>query len=251
MRRWIKLALDIIIGAVVPIYLLENMSEVWGTVATYLVAALIPVGYVLVDTAVITRRFNVITSFGAAGALLRGALAFWFVDGPLFALKDSAGFILNVIVFGGTLALGRPVMRFFMAQALGPDTPEKTAALDDALAADRLTRAAKLATAVIACEGLITGIVNFGLNLAIVVAPFGDPAFNRQVAQVNAITRIAFALTSSAAYGFGFYLMYRALFATLPAEPGKAQEDSDLWELILLRFRSQPAQATGLSPAAD
>lgn len=240
MRRWLKLAVDILVGAVIPIYLLENLTDTWGSVPTYLVAALIPVAYVLIDTFFVTRRFNVITSFGAAGALLRGALAFWFVDGALFALKDSAGLALNLLVFGGTLAIGRPIMRFFMTQALAPDTPEKTAALGDVLDTRALRRGISLASALVAIESALTGIANFLLNLSIVVAPFGDALFNRQVAQVNAITRIAFTITSFGAFGFGFFLIYRALFAALPSEPGKSQEDSDIWELILRRFRGPP-----------
>ncbi len=240
MRRWLKLAVDILVGAVIPIYLLENLTDTWGSVPTYLVAALIPVVYVLIDTFFVTRRFNVITSFGAAGALLRGALAFWFVDGALFALKDSAGLALNLLVFGGTLAIGRPIMRFFMTQALAPDTPGKNAALRDVLDTPALRRGIGMASVLVAGESALTGIANFLLNLSIVVAPFGDALFNRQVAQVNAITRIAFTITSFGAFGLGFFLIYRALFAALPSEPGKSQEDSDLWELILRRFRGPP-----------
>lgn len=240
--RWLKLALDIVIGAVIPIWLLENMTEVWGSVPTYLVAALIPVGYVLIDTFFITRRFNVITSFGAAGALLRGALAFWFVDGALFALKDSAGFVLNLLIFGGSLLIGRPVMRFFLVQALGPDSPEKTQALDDILGLPTVVKGILIASALLAAEAAITGGVNYFLNLGIVVAPFGDGLFNKQVAQVNAITRIAFTITSFAAFGVGFTLIYKALIAALP-EQGPDEKDVEMWDLIVRRWKSKGLEA--------
>ncbi|MBK8836243.1 MAG: hypothetical protein IPO29_15830 [Anaerolineae bacterium] len=214
--RWLKLALDIVIGAVIPIWLLENMTEVWGSVPTYLVAALIPVGYVLIDTFFITRRFNVITSFGAAGALLRGALAFWFVDGALFALKDSAGFVLNLLIFGGSLLIGRPVMRFFLVQALGPDSAEKTQALDDVLGLPTVVKAIVLASVLLAAEAVITGVVNYFLNLGIVVAPFGDGLFVKQGVQVIEFTWIAFTICNFAVFGLGFTLIYRALIAALP-----------------------------------
>ncbi len=241
--RWLKLALDIVIGAVIPIWLLENMTEVWGSVPTYLVAALIPVGYVLIDTFFITRRFNVITSFGAAGALLRGALAFWFVDGALFALKDSAGFALNLLIFGGSQVLGRPIMRFFLVQALGPDSAEKTKALDDVLGLPTVVKAILIASVLLAAEAVVTGVVNFSLNLGIVVAPFGDGLFNRQVAQVNAITRIAFTITNFAAFGVGFTLIYRALLAALPQQEPD-EKDAEMWELIVRRWKAKFASGS-------
>ena len=213
------------------------MTEVWGSVPTYLVAALIPVAYVLIDTFFITRRFNVITSFGAAGALLRGALALWFVDGALFALKDSAGFALNLLIFGGSLVLGRPIMRFFLVQALGPDSVEKTHALDDLLGLPTAVKAILIASALMAAEAVVTGMVNYFLNLGIVVAPFGDGLFNRQVAQVNAITRIAFTITNFATFGVGFTLIYRALMAALP-EQGPGEKDVEMWELFVRRWKA-------------
>lgn len=240
--RWLKLALDIVIGAVIPIWLLENMTAVWGSVPTYLVAALIPVGYVLIDTFFITRRFNVITSFGAAGALLRGALAFWFVDGALFALKDSAGFVLNLLIFGGSLLIGRPVMRFFLVQALGPDSTEKTRALTDVLRLPTVIKAIVLASVLLAGEAAVAGLVNYFLNLGIVVAPFGDELFNKQVAQVNAITRIAFTITSFATFGLGFTLIYKALIAALP-EQGPDEKDVEMWELIVRRWNAKGLEA--------
>jgi len=246
--RWLKLGLDILIGAVIPIYLLENMSERWGTVPTYVVAALIPVAYVLVDTLFITRRFNVITSFAAAGALLRGGLAFWFVDGLRFAVKDTLGFVLNLTLFGGSLLLGKPIMRFFLAQALAPDNAEKRAALDAALAEGGVARAIRNATGLLAGEAALTGVVNFALNLQIVTAAFGDAIFNKQVAQVNAITRIAFTVTSFLAFGLGFFLIYRTLYAILPEEPGKAKEESDLLTLIVAWYRARRGEP---SPGMD
>ena len=64
------------------------------------------------------------------------------------------------------------------------------------------------------------------------VAPFGGEDFNQQVAQVNAITRIAFTLANLAAFGLGFWLVYRAVFAVLPKETDKDQIESDFWELV-------------------
>ena len=58
-----------------------------GAVPAYLLSALVPVGWVVVDLFFVTKRLNFITAFLGLGALVRGLLAFWFVDGALFALK--------------------------------------------------------------------------------------------------------------------------------------------------------------------
>ena len=79
-----------------------------GAVPAYLLSALIPVGWVMADLFFLSRRFNFITAFLGLNAIVRGLLAFWFVDGALYAFKDTVGSILIVVVFGGSLAVGTP-----------------------------------------------------------------------------------------------------------------------------------------------
>ncbi|MCS6849090.1 MAG: hypothetical protein RMN52_15400, partial [Anaerolineae bacterium] len=90
---------------------------------------------------------------------------------------------------------------------------------------------------------------NFLLNLNIVTAPFGTETFNSQVAEVNAITRIAFTLASFVVFAVAFYLAYRALFKVLPSEEGKSQFESEFWDLVRLSEQKADAQAAGV--AAD
>ncbi|MEL6936561.1 MAG: VC0807 family protein, partial [Cyanobacteria bacterium J06607_17] len=98
-----KLFFDILVGSVIPILILSNLNEQLGTETTYVVAALVPVVWVLIDSLFITKRFNFITSYIGAFAIVRGLLAFWFVDGIQFAFKDSVGSILLALVFGGSI----------------------------------------------------------------------------------------------------------------------------------------------------
>jgi hypothetical protein len=89
--RSLKLALDVLLGAVVPILILSYLSDPLGPVPAYLLSALVPVGWVLADLSLVSRRFNFITAFLGLSAIVRGLLAFWFVDGALYALKDTVG----------------------------------------------------------------------------------------------------------------------------------------------------------------
>jgi hypothetical protein len=237
MSRSVKLTLDILLGAVVPILILAYLSDYVGNVPAYLLSALIPVAWVFADLLFITKRFNFITGFLGLNAVVRGLLAFWFVDGALYAFKDTIGTIITVLIFGGSVLIGRPVVRAFAEQSLDPRSPEQESALNRLFGERPVARALLMSTALLAVVNLATGVANFVLNLSIVTASFGTEAFNVQVAQVNAITRLAIGIPEFAAWGIGLWLvftaLYRALYSRLPK--GTDEEDHDFWDLVAMR----------------
>ncbi|MEL6401167.1 MAG: VC0807 family protein [Cyanobacteria bacterium J06626_4] len=235
MNRKVKLALDIFMGAVIPILILNNLNEQLGTVNTYVFAALVPVAWILLDTCFITRRFNFITSYVGMFAILRGLLAFWFVDGIQFAFKDSIGSMFSVVVFGVSIMLGKPIMYYFLMQGMGPDSLAQEKALKALLAESKVYGALVKSTKVLLMISLFTSMINFVLNLQIVVADFGTTAFNQQVAQVNAMTQIMFTLLEFMGIGIAIVLIRRAMLYYLPEEPDKEDDESDFWDLLELR----------------
>ena len=234
MKGSTKLILDIVMGAVIPILVLNNFARRTGRSETtaYIIAALIPVIYVLTDTFVISRKFNVITSYVALSTIISGALVFWQVDGLRFAAKDTAALIVATGVFLGSMLLGKPMMQFFASQVFQADTPQKQGKLSTLLTRPSVRQSLFLGTALIAGYNLIAAVVNFFLNLNIVTAKFGETLFNQQVAQVNAITRVAFTIASLVAFGLAFMLIYRAVYRILPRIEGKSPYESDFWELM-------------------
>ena len=252
MKGYTKLILDIVMGAVIPILILNNFARLTGSSDTlaYVFAAMVPVAYVLIDTFFISRRFNVITSYVALSTIVSGVLVFWFVDGVRFALKDTAALIVAVFVFIGSMLIGKPMMQFFATQVFQADTPDKHSKLTTLLALPNVRKTLFLSTAIVAVYNVIAAVVNFLLNLNIVIAKFGEAAFNTQVAQVNAITRVAFTIASLVAFGIAFALIYRAVFKVLPKEEGKSQFESDFWELVGQSdlFRQVNANAPHLTP---
>jgi hypothetical protein len=232
MKGWTKLLLDIVMGAVIPILILNNLTKPLGAPMAYVIAALVPVGYVLVDTLFISRRFNAITTYVALTAIMSGVLAFWFVDGWRYALKDTAGLIVAALLFFGSIAIGKPMMKFFAAQVFQPDTLAKEVALKNLFARPGVKRSLVTSTAIIGLENAALGVVNFVLNLNMVTAAFGTEAFNSQVAQVNAITRILFTVVAFGVFALAFMLVYRAIFNVLPKEEGKSQFESEFWDLV-------------------
>jgi hypothetical protein len=235
MKKTVKLSLDIIIGAVFPVLILKYGTASLGTLPAYLVAALVPVAWVLFDLLVLTRRFNFISSYGGAGAILRGALAFWFVDGALFAFKDSASYLLAVFIFGLSALAARPVTWHIAFQGLSPDTPERSSMMERLLALPKVTSALKKGALIIGASNLFCGVANYLLNLRMVTAPFDTPAFNDQVANVNAITRIALVLPDMLALFWAFNIMYTAVYAELPASESGNSDGGDFWDLVQRR----------------
>jgi hypothetical protein len=231
-----KLILDFVIGAVIPTLILNNLSKPLGNIAAYVLAALIPVTYVVIDTLFISRKFNAITTYTALPTVAVAILVFWFVDGWRYALKDSSPSILSMILFFGSIVIGRPFMRYLGDQLfenlLSPDTDEKKAKVARLLAHPRVQRSFVTGTVVMGVQALITAIINFFLNLNIVTAKFDTELFNSQVGSVNLITRLLFTVTGMAIGAFAVWLIYRAVFSVLPKEDGKSQFESDLWELV-------------------
>lgn len=231
-----KLFLDILIGAVIPALILNYLSRLLGNVTAYVLAAFVPVTYVLIDTFLISRRFNAITTYIALSSIVTGVLVFWFVDGVRYAIKDTMSLMVAVAVFLGSAAIGRPFMRYFgeqmFNQMLSPETPEQHASVNRLLTQPGVVRSFTIGSIIMGAQNLIAGGANFMLNLNMVTAPFDTEAFNSQVAQVNAITRIGFTVAGLGAMAAAIWLMYRAIFAILPREEGKSQFESELWDLI-------------------
>ncbi|MEO1589763.1 MAG: VC0807 family protein [Cyanobacteria bacterium J06632_22] len=235
MNRKIKIALDIAFGFVIPLLILNNFSQPLGAIFAYILAALVPVSWILIDSCFITRRFNFITSYVGAFAIVRGFLAFWFVDGIQFAFKDTVGTILTILVFGISIIIHRPIMYYFLMQGMGPESPRQERALNALLSEPRVYKALVKGTQIILLANLLIGITNFKFNLQIVTADFGTTAFNQQVAQVNVMTQIAFTLLECVGAGITAILIRRAMFHYLPTEPGKDHSESDFWNLLQLR----------------
>ena len=235
MNRRVKLVLDILMGTVIPILILDNLNEQFGTVTTYVIAAFVPVAWILIDLFFITKRFNFITSYIGAFAIGRGLLAFWFVDGIQFAFKDSVGSIFAAVVFGGSILLRKPIMYYFLMQGLNPNSPKQEKSLKALLRESKVYWSLVKGTKIVLMVTLLTGLANFFLNLQIVVADFGTTEFNQQVAQVNAITRIALTIPEYIGVGIAVVFIRRAMFYYLPKENGKDQDESDFWDLLQLR----------------
>lgn len=160
-----------------------------GNVRAYLLAALIPVVYVLWDLGV-NRNVSPVALIGGAGAIFSGALAFWYVDGFWYAIKDSARSYLTGLLFLISAATSVPLFRVFLDAASIGEKPEDRAATQQAMRDPGVHRGLVLGTVVFAVVDLIGGVVNSVVNYARVTARFGTDDFNAQIAAVNAVMRV-------------------------------------------------------------
>jgi hypothetical protein len=251
MKNGIKLIIDIVMGAVIPILILERLSgpDRLGAVTAYVLAAFVPLAWVVIDLFFVTKKFNFITSYVGFSSIVSGILAFWFVDGLLYAIKDTVGLLLRVLVFGGSVVIARPILKYFFIQALNPDTPSKATALAHLFQEPGVGKSFSQATWLVVIETALAAAFNFYLNLRFVLATFGTELFNQQVAYVNAITRVVLTIPSVVVFSIAMWMMYRAVYQHLPSEAGKSQLESDFWVLVHKREAGRTAQ--GLDYSAE
>ena len=119
MKNAIKLIIDIVMGAVIPIIILERFSgpDRLGAVAAYVLAAFVPLAWVVIDLFFVTKKFNFITSYVGFSSIVSGVLAFWFVDGLLYAIERHGWIAAARAVFGGSVLLPGRILKYFFIQA--------------------------------------------------------------------------------------------------------------------------------------
>lgn len=218
-----KTVWDLVFTLVIPILILSpnilgsgvSVAELFGggtggNIRAYVVAALIPVAYVLVDL-LVNRNVSPVALIGGAGAIFSGALAFWYVDGFWYAVKDSARSYLVGLFFLISAATRVPLFRVFLDAASIGEKPADRAATQQAMRDPGVHRGLVLGTVVFAVVDLIGGVVNSAVNYARVTAKFGSDAFNAQVAEVNAIMRVPGLIISLVGVGLAIYLVQSAV----------------------------------------
>jgi hypothetical protein len=87
--------------------------------------------------------------------------AFWLKQG-------SAGLSVGSLLFLGSVAFGKLMMKFFATQVFQPDTPDKESSLKLLYAYPDVKRGLIIATLIIGFENVILAALNFMLNLNIV-----------------------------------------------------------------------------------
>lgn len=181
-----------------------------GNIRAYLLAALIPVVYVLWDI-VANRNVSPVALIGGAGAVFSGALAFWYVDGFWYAVKDSARSYLVGLAMLVSVLTPVPLFRVFLDAATIGEAPEDRALTNRALRDPAVHKGLIAGTLIFAFVDIIGGIVNSVVNYQRVTAKFGTDAFNAQIAEVNALMRIPSMVISLLGVFAAIYFVQKAV----------------------------------------
>ena len=220
-----KLLLDLVFTLIIPISILSpdllgsgfSVADALGggaagNVRAYLLAALIPVVYVLTDF-ILHRSLSPVAVFGGVTALVNGALAFWLVDGWRYALKDSALRFLIAAVAVASVYARVPLFRIFLDAGSMSAKPEERDALNTVMGEPSVVRSLGAGTLVFAGMEFVAGVVNYVVNLNIVSADFGSKAFNAQVAQANAVMRLPSIILFLGGFALAAWVVQRAVTA--------------------------------------
>lgn len=181
-----------------------------GNIRAYLLASLIPVAYVFWDI-LVNRNLSPVALFGGAGALVSGALTFWYVDGFWYAIKDSARSYLAAILFFLSAFTAVPLIRVFLDAAAVGENDEERLATQQAMNDPLVGRGLVAGTLAFAGIDLVGGVINSVANYRHVVAKFGSDDFNKQVADVNAVLRIPSLLISLGGVALAMWFIQQAV----------------------------------------
>lgn len=188
-----------------------------GNIRAYLLAALIPVGYVAWDL-IRNRNLSPVAIMGGAGALLSGALAFWYVDGLLYALKDSARSYAFGIAFLVSAFINMPLTRIILEMVALGSSEDEQSRLKQAIQQPSIFQALKSSSIAFGIVDIVGGLVNSVVNYLRVVAPFGSSDFNAQIAEVNAIMRMPTLVISFVGMALAYFILQKATKAAFGEE---------------------------------
>lgn len=187
-------------------------GDTTGNIRTYLLAAFVPVVYVLWDV-LINRNLSPVALLGGAGALVNGALVFWYVDGFWYAVKHSARPFLTALLSFASATTAYPLFRIFLEATTAAESPLHRNSTKKALRAPPVVRALARASVVFGMTELVSGVVNSVVSYHIVLAKFGTTAFNTQVARANLVTRAPDIAIGLVGLAVAFWLVQRAVTA--------------------------------------
>ncbi|MFC6591370.1 VC0807 family protein [Deinococcus lacus] len=142
---------------------------------------------------------------------MSGALAFWYVDGFWYAVKDSARSYLMGLLLLISAATPTPLLKVFLDMASLAEQPADREATQRAMSDPDIHRTLVRATVVFALVDIVGGLINSYVNYRRVTATFGTDAFNAQIAEVNAIMRLPNMGVALLGLGLALWLLHRAV----------------------------------------
>lgn len=179
--------LSLFLTIVLPVVILSWGKDKLGlsTQQAFIVALLFPLVYGLYEL-IRSKRIGFNPIIGVVGVLLTGGIGLLKLNPKWVAIKEGVvplGFAAAILV---SAWMGKPLARVILNQVL--DKPRIDAALAERGNADEYERKTGVATYLLAGTFLLSAILNYSLAKAIVNAPAGTDAFNKQLGKMTALS---------------------------------------------------------------
>lgn len=197
---------------VLPTVILNKFSgpEHWGPRRALLLALAIPLVYGAIDY-LRRREHNLLAAIGLLGVVLSGGLGLLEVDGFWFAVKEAAiPSLLGTVVVVSSM-VGRPLISRLLLNDQLLDMPRLNQALEAQQVQPQFQSLLVRTNLYLGSSFFLSAVLNFVLAIWLLKSPAGSPAFNAELARMNALSFVVIAVPSMAFVFLSMWLFFRGL----------------------------------------
>ncbi len=194
--------LNLAFNVVIPIIILNKMSNSWGAFQALVIALAFPLAYGVYDV-LRSKKVNFIVIFGILNVLFTGGLALLKLEGFWFAVKEAAfPLLVGAFVFGSAFTRKPFVKTFFMnEQLLNLDLIQEKITLRQQ---ERdLNKLIKQSTQLLSLSFVLSAILNFVLAMWIftpidsqLIGEARDLVLNEQISEMTKYSFLVIMLPS-------------------------------------------------------
>ncbi len=180
---------SMLFNIILPVLILSKLSEAdrLGPNLSLIAALSLPLGYFVWDFAN-TRKANFISILGFVSILLTGGLGLMQLDGIWFAVKEATIPGLIAVVLIGSLWTKYPLVRTVLYNDKIINVEKVNAELIRANNVPAFNKLLVVTTWILAMSFVLSSILNFILAVMILKSPTGTPEFNKELAEMTALS---------------------------------------------------------------
>jgi hypothetical protein len=203
---------SILFNIALPAIILSKLSEPerLGPNLSLIAALALPLGYFLWDFAK-TKKANFISVLGFVSILLTGGLGLMQLDGIWFAVKEAAIPAIIAIFLVGSLWTKYPLVRTVLYNDKIIDVEAVNARLIVSNNIPAFNKLLVVTTWFLASSFVLSSILNFVLAVMILKSPTGTPEFNKELAEMTALSYPVIAIPSMAVTMLALWKMLSGL----------------------------------------
>jgi hypothetical protein len=199
---------SIAFNIVLPAVILSKLSEPdrLGPNLSLVVALALPLGYFLWDYFQ-TRKANFISILGFVSILLTGSFGLMQLDGIWFAVKEASIPAVIAIALIASLWTKSPLVKTVLYNDKIIDVETVNAKLILSNNLSEFNKLLVVTTWLLAASFILSSVLNFVLAVVILKSPTGTPEFNKELAEMTALSYPVIAVPSMVVTMFALWKM--------------------------------------------